>query len=172
MATANHVFGACIPQTDTGTNNAYEVLGVTMNGGTVELETHRRPIYSDIGGPESPVEWQQMGGKATIRFKLIHPDEAVVTKIRKLSDANLSGNEGTPGTPGTVMGAGGHRFSLYLPSSTQNPWVFSNCMIAREGIKESSEADGYDLTIEAWRYIAASANSVANTVLYTRTAPS
>lgn len=170
MATAYHVFGACIPQVDTGSANAFEVLGVSEEGGTVEEEPLVREIFSDISGPMAPADHQQMGIKCTIRFKLVSPDEAVVTKIVLLSQAASSA--GTPGTPGTLMGTNSKKFKLYLPSSSQNPWVFTNCKIAKNGIKEGTEAGSYDLVIDAWRFIAGSASSVSGSSVYSRTAPS
>lgn len=168
-ATAYHVFGPCIPQVNTGVNAAYEVLGVTEEGGTIEEEFKTRPIHSDISGPEEAAEYQQMGVAATIRMKLVAPDEAIITKIKNLSSgAGSGGTEGTPGTPGALLGTSNCVFKLYLPSSTVSPWRFTSCKIDKNGIKEGTEAGSYDLTIRAWRFIAGTANSVANTTLYTR----
>lgn len=172
MATAYHVFGACIPQVSSGVNGAFEVLGVTEDGGTVEEEFKTRPIHSDLSGPEEAADYQQMGVAATIRMKIVAPDEAVLTKLKKLSSgAGSGGTDGTPGTPGTLLGTGNCTFSLYLPSASVSPWRFTTCKIDKNGIKEGTEAGSYDLTIRAWRFIPGTANSVANTTLYVRSAP-
>ncbi len=169
MATAYHVFGPCIPQVNTGTNGAYEVLGVSEDGGTVEIEHKTRPIHSDLSGPEEPAEKQAMGQSAVIRMKIVAPDEAVMTKLRNYSSgAGSGGTEGTPGTPGTLLGTTNSVFKLYLPSSAQSPWRFTSCHLEKDSIKEGTEADSYDLTIRAWRFIAGSVNTVANTTLYAR----
>lgn len=169
MATAFHVFGPCVPQTDTGSANAFEALGVCENGGTVDEEDLVQPIHSDLGGPMSPVEFQQMGIRYTIRMQIIAPDEAVVTKIKILSQGGSA--DGTPATPGLLLGTNSKKFKLYLPSANVAPWVFQHSRIVRNGIKEGTVAGSYDLTIDAWRFLAGSASSMSGAQA-TRVAPS
>lgn len=168
MATAYHYFGPCIPQTDTGSSNAFEALGVSEDGGRIEEEPLVKPVKSDLGGSEAPVEFQQMGLKVTCRVKLVAIDEAVLIKMKKLSIGNTT--EGVPATPGLLMGTNSKRFSLYLPSSTQAPWVLTNCRLISLSIKEGTEYGVYELVIEAWRYVAGTASTNAGAV-YTRTTP-
>lgn len=168
MATAYHNFGPCIPQVSTGANSAYEVLGVCQNGGRVAIEYLHRPIRSDLGG-EAPVEEQQMGVRARVTMEIIAPDKSVLSKVRARSGGTAAGTgEGTPATPGTLMGTSGAYFSLYLPSSNEDPWRFTSCKLASDEIKEGTESEPARLVFDAIRYVAGSANTVANTTLYTR----
>lgn len=170
MPFAQHVFGPCTPQVDTGASNAFEPLGVTEDGGTIEEEILEKLQHSDVSGPEAEADVQQMGLRVLIRFKLTNTDEAVLTKIKKLSQGGAAA-EGAPGTPGVWLGSGSFKFKLYLPSALQLPWVFTSCRLAKNGIKESTEFGNYDLTIKAWRYISPTASNVSGTTIYTRAAP-
>ena len=173
MATKYHNFGACVPQVGTGASGALEVLGATLNGGTIREEFKFRRLHSDLSGPETPAELQGMGVEATINFRLATVDEAVLTKVKLLSSGSTTaGTEGTPGTPGVLMGTSGSAFKLYLPSANENPWLFTTCVLLPDmRIKEGTESDPYELTFFAWRFIAGSAVAISGTTLYTRVPP-
>jgi hypothetical protein len=171
MTTAYHNFGPCVPQVSTGVSSAFEVLGVCDGGSRVEETFATRNIHTDLSGPDQPAEKQMMGVAVRVTMDISDPDETVITKIKQRSMANGGGTAGTPGTTGALLATGGHAFSLYLPSSTADPWVITTCSVAQNGITEGTVAGTYRITFEGWRFIPGANTTVSGTKLYTRTAP-
>lgn len=170
MATSYHVFGPCVPQVGTGTLNAMEVLGVTLDGGNVQLDHKEIPVHSDAGGPQAEVEIQQVGSIALIDFDLTSWDEAILTKLLLATEA--ASTLGQAGAPGALLGTGGFLKGLYLPSSVDSPWYFPFAKLMPNSGKFGTEHTRRRLRFKAIRFVPGSVATVAAVPLYTRAAPS
>jgi hypothetical protein len=152
----------------TGTSEAFEVLGVVLDGGTVTIQYEETGILTDAGG-KVPTEIQQMGSLAYIDFELPVKDLAVLDKIRRRSEGSATVGQG--GVPGVLLGTGSHLFKLYLPSTTASPWVFNWCKLETDAGKHGTEHTKDRLRFKAIRYIAGTATTTSGVALYTRVAP-
>lgn len=142
---AYRVYGDVSIQIGTAANNALETLGVTGDGGTIRITHHRKPVYSDVGGPETPVEMQDMGETARINVSLIAFNEDV---YRRMKARAKIGNQkaGVAGdiTPrGRLLGTDGGLFQLFIPPMPQTnttvweeSWYFGSCDLDTEPVED------------------------------------
>lgn len=171
MATAYEVFGPCVPQTGTGTNNAMETLGVCRDGGQIRIQYVKDEIKSDAAGGArgAPAELQALGKTARVTMQLPSKDVAVVAKCRFRSEGGAT--DGLAPAPGLLLGTSGSAFGLYLPSSLGTPWFFPFCVLEDPGLNQGTRFAEDELTFFAWRFVAGSAATVAGVKLYQRSAP-
>lgn len=169
MALAYFTAGPGYLQTNTGASSAYETLGMSQDGIRIGIERLHSPIKSDAAG-ESPADFQFMGSQARITAELTAWDKAVLAKLQAKADA--SATDGQAGAIGAILGVGGFDFSLYLPSSTADPWVFAACKL--EGAQEvnvGTKQSILRITFMAFRKVGPTSTNVSGTALYTRVAP-
>lgn len=172
MATKYYNFGPTVIQTATGVAGAYEVLGVATKGGRIQIKNEFKDLRSDLSG-NAAAERQWLGSAARISVELATVDVAVLTKVIQRAMANDAAAEGLPGTPGALMATGQHAHGLYLPSSNENPWVFTTAMLEEPEKVEGTEHEPFRLVFGAIRYIPGTASVLSNSyTLYTRVAPS
>jgi hypothetical protein len=145
-----------------------EVLGVCLDGGSIQIQYEETPVLSDAGG-KVPTDIQQMGSLAYIDFELPVKDTAVLDKILRRSEGSATVGQG--GAPGALLGTGSFLFKLYLPSTTGTPWVFQACKLENAGGKYGTEHTKDRLRFKAIRYIAGTATTTSGVALYTRVAP-
>lgn len=119
MAIGVQVTGKALVKVDTGTSNALESLGYSING----IEISDEPFYSDVpsdenGGDEGPpIDVQYFGSVATIRMELSRWDSAVAAKVFPFL---YGGTAGTQGTPGALMSNNSFRLVIEPTSDPRN----------------------------------------------------
>lgn len=121
-----HVNGTALVSTGTAGGNSLEVCGYTVDGVQVEFTHNVAEIFTDVFGPMTPHDFQDMGEVAVITADFIATDRAV------LSRAMNRGDKSSPGllnTPGLVLGAGGYCFPLYIASPADVGWFFYRCLL-------------------------------------------
>lgn len=177
MARTYHVHGPCYVQTNTGTNAAYETLGMTVEGARITITPIKQEVRSDAAAG-APADLQFMGDTAQIDVELADWDDDVLDKVIYKSMA--SATDGASGKPGALMSAGNFAHSLYLPSTantatpsqSEDPWVFG-CVTLRNPheVNVGTRVGVKRLSFFAWRPVGPTATTVNNTALYTRVAP-
>lgn len=174
MAKSYHVFGAALIQTGTGSAGALEDLGFTESGGDIEITYHEENIMTDVAGPATPAEIQNMGNDAVIRVRMPIVDQTILDKVLSKNDATTPA-PGTEGTAGTLLGTGSYAFRLaIIPENTptsENPWNFKTVKLRSQRRTEGTKATYAELVFYAWPFLAATATSRKDVVLYTRSVP-
>lgn len=168
---AYRVYGGLSVQVGTSTNNALETLGVTQEGGTIQITRHRRPIYSDVGGPETPVDIQDMGETAMINFSLIAFNEDVLRRLAVKARAGIekSNSYGNITPRGRCIGTDGGTFRLFLPPTltatnvvSEESWYFGTCdVINADEVKVGTVVTSVRMQIYAFPYIAGTAVKIS-----------
>lgn len=110
---------------DTGSTNALQQLGWTLNGINIEAIGFISPIHSDENGGEQgpPVDYQLMGQQHRITLELSKPVMTVVAALEKFYNPNTSSaNVGT----GMLLGCSSGTFRLLLMSPTAGATFLRN----------------------------------------------
>lgn len=118
MAITVQVDGLAVIKVDTGTSNALESLGYTLDGSQITEQTFTHPVHSDEHGGDAgpPVDMQYMGEVHLIRLLLTKWDATVGNKIMPI----YGGTAGTPGTPGTLMFENAYRLLIHTTNRPRN----------------------------------------------------
>jgi len=140
---AYRVHGPVVLSVGTGANNALQDIGVSESGAQLRVTYHTRPVYSDVGGPETPVELQDMGQSAKISMDLCSWNETYLQQLY-IRAGGANGQAATYGdvTPrGRFIGTDGKLFCVTLIPQLQTAstywedgWHFYYCHL--EGAKE------------------------------------
>jgi hypothetical protein len=120
MAIAVEVKGAVAISVGTGSADALESLGYSMNGVTYIEEAFYDNVMGDQNGGDAgpPIEIQVFGQIHRVRMELTKWDEAVADKIRARANDNGSTTAGSFGlTPGSLLFAGGYGYRLVCNSA-------------------------------------------------------
>ena len=170
MSQSIHVGGESQIKTGTGSAQALEILGVSVDGVDIEIEDHVSPIYTDTnGGPEGRIPFDEMGygQTANIRAQLVFYDETILAKLRPTF---VGGSEGLQDVAGTLFGAGSKYFRLLVLSPTDGvPWNFLKArMTGSKRVKIGVRQSVWNLSFFALPY-SGSSGSTASNVLYNRT---
>lgn len=169
MAQQYFTFGPCSLQTSTGASNAFETVGLTVDGGKITLDIKEVPVMSDAGGPQAEAEIQQMGMTALIECSLVAWDDAILDKMMLAGEA--SATLGQTGAMGALLGTGGFLKGLYLPSSTDRPWYFPTAKLLPNDGNFGSEHTKRRVRFKAIRFIPGTALTVGTVYLFKRAAP-
>lgn len=167
---AHRVHGPAVVLVGTGSNNALETLGVTLDGASIRLTHHRRDVHNDVGGPDAPVDRQDMGSTARISVTLV---DILEDTLRKLEYRSREGNGQAPTfgdiTPrGRLVGADGKTFRVQFVPQLQTAntywedgWHFYYCDMDQEPVENriGTVVTNVRLSFFAFPYIAA---NVAN----------
>lgn len=166
------VFGACLVQVGTGTNNALETLGYTESGVTVRERYALTPIMTDVMGPELPGEMQKFGIEAFASAPLISWNPTVWEKVMKrMSNATTAGQMAASGTlvhtNSTTV-----RAALVSGDSLEDPYYFPTCVLKEPTERKLASKHGpLVVNIYATAFHLATATTVANSVVWSRTLP-
>ncbi len=152
--TSFHAFGPALvyiqPYID-GELGDISLLGYTDHGARMRVVKNISDIITDIYGPMTPHDLQDMGMIANIQAPLIASDRTVLDSILNPGD---SSGPGLINTPGLVLGATGHLFavgitsdSLELAGQVDSPWFFPFCM-TRPGFDTTLATRANPFTVE------------------------
>lgn len=115
MSRAVQVFGTVYVKTGTGSADALEDVGFSVNGVTITAEAFFEDIKGDENGGDGgpPIEIQYFGEMHRVRIELNKWDSTVVGHLQRLK----GGTAGTPGAVGTLVFAGSKHFRLLLDNA-------------------------------------------------------
>lgn len=155
----------------TGSAGALELLGFTESGCDMDVTENKSEIMTDVLGPMTPQDFQDMGAVARVVCPLIAMDDAVMAKIMMRGDHTGAGVIATAGlinTPGLVLGSGGYGFKVGIASTFDSPWVFAKCITKTYGAKLATKANPFKFEFFAWPYAPFTATTGKDLTLWTR----
>lgn len=160
------VNGTALVYVGTGIGGALELLGYTDQGVQMNVDEHKLEIFSDVFGPRTPHDFQDMGMTARIVAPLIAMDRTVLASITGRGDRTTVG---MISTPGLVLGSGGYFFRVGIASPADAPWSFSYCLL-RPGFnsKLATKANPFNVEFFAWPFKTYTATNGLDGVLWTR----
>ena len=146
MAIAVNVTGPALVRTGTGTANALEDLGFSINGIQLIETVFESDVPGDQNGGEEgpPIDIQYFGQIDRIRMEFSKYDELVVDKIRARLRGGTAGIIGTAGT--LIAGTSVFYRLLITPTNTPRNYVAA---IPREPI-EVNRGTKYSRLIMEW----------------------
>ena len=165
--------GPALVNVGTGSAGALELLGYTDHGVRIRIIENYSDIITDIMGPMTPQDVQNMSFVANISCPLIAMDRTVMAKLQGRGDRTTAG---LSSSPGLVMGATGWAFRVGIASSAlqgvaaDSPWSFSKC-ITRPGFDTqlATRANPFNIEFFAWPYSLFTNTSGKDVPLWTRT---
>ena len=160
------VNGAALVYVGTGTLGALQLLGFTDQGVDVEIMENKAEIFTDIFGPMTPHDFQDMGMVARIVCPLIAMDRTVMNTVLGRSNQTTKGQVGTPGL---VLGVNGYAFRVGISSLFDVPWSFSYAVTRpRHGTRLATKANPYRIEFFAWPYASYTVVTGKDAPLWTR----
>lgn len=162
MAVTVNVDGPATVKTGTGTADALETLGLSINGIQIFEGAFFYDVPGDANGGDDgpPIALQFLGRIDRVRMELSSFDTAVADKVRRR--LNDDGAVGDVATPGTILDATNNGFRLLiLPTNRPINYLFA---IPREPMEINKGTKFSHLVIE-WE-----CHAVAETLFNTTTA--
>ena len=165
------VNGSAIVYTDVDTPGSFLPLGYTDSGVDMNVQQNKGEILTDIFGPMTPQDFQDFGMTARLVCPFIAMDRTEMNAVLTLGDSLTSPNGATT-TPGLVLGEAGYKFGVYIASSFDSPWVFSNAIVRPGfGTRLAVKANVFRMEFYCWPYAPSSALTGAGIQLWSRSAP-
>lgn len=168
----------------TGSSDALEVLGTSEDGVQIQITEFTQPIYNDVGGPDTPVDFQRMGKTGTIQFTLIDVNDSVMRKIRNRRYTQPGGTvvnlgDGIEPPRGTMVGLGAQAFKVAIAAQWEDPFYFPTAKLARTPVsfKLGTTLTKWQFTLDVWAYIAPTVTNLTSLaegslpILYSRAIP-
>ena len=151
-----------------GVMQSRQLVGYTDNGVRMRVIENYSDIITDVMGPMTPHDIQNMGMVANITVPLIASDRTVLALIQGRGDRTAVGQVSTPGL---VMGANSYQFMVSISSPADSPWNFLYC-ITRPGFETqlATKANPFTLEFFAWPWSLYTNTAGKDTTLYNRTA--
>lgn len=166
MATGYHVNGTAFVYVGVGGGGSLAELGYTVDGVDIDFSKNTSDIITDVMGPMTPQDIQDMGEVATITCPFIVTDRDVLSAVMNRGDRAAVG---FMNTPGLVLGLSGNAFSVGIASPADAPWYFSTCILKPSArVKLATKANPFTLTFYAWPYIPPTTATGHNAPLYLR----
>ncbi len=160
------VNGTAFVYTGTGAAGALETLGYTVDGVNQNITENKGEIITDLFGPMTPQDYQDLGMVAKITCPFIAMDRAVLAKVMNRGDR--TGAIGALSTPGLVLGVSGYAFRLAIASTFDSPWSFNSCILATESTRLGTRANPMQLDFNAWPFVSYTAVTGRDARLWTR----
>jgi len=133
----------------------YSLLGYTDHGVRMRVIENKSDIITDIYGPMTPHDIQDMGAIANIQVPLIASDRGILAEIMNRGDHS---SPGQINTPGLVLGANSFLFniaitsnSLALEGQVDDPWQFPYCC-TRPGFDTTLATRANPFTVEFFAF--------------------
>lgn len=110
------VAGPVLARTGTGSANALEDLGYSINGVRIFEDVFMGDVPGDQNGGDAgpPIDVQYFGQIDRVELEL---NKYVPTVVGKIAPRLLGGTAGTIGTPGTLISGGSKAFRLLLTAT-------------------------------------------------------
>ncbi len=172
------VNGSSLVYTGTGSAGALELLGYTDNGVDIQINKNLSEIFTDIYGPMTPHDLQDMGMTARIVAPFIAIDRTVMTKVLTKGDNSGSGStQGKLNTAGLPLGAGfpngvggaNFLFKVAIASPADVNWQFNYCAVRPTfGTRLATKANPFRLEFLALPWQSYTATTAKDAVLYQR----
>lgn len=159
------VNGTSFVYVGTGGAGALELLGYTENGVDQDITENKSEIITDLFGPMTPQDFQDMGMIARIICPFIAIDRSVLAKVMNRGDRTTLGSLNTPGL---VLGVAGYGFRVAIASTFDSPWSFTKCILRNTGVRLATKANPMRLEFLAWPYASYLATTGKDTPLWTR----
>lgn len=163
--------GSALVYVGTGTAFALELLGYTDNGVDIQINTNKSEIFTDIYGPMTPHDFQDMGMTARVVAPLVAIDRTVFGKLITRGDNSGSGGvtQGLLNTAGLPVGVN----SFYVPVVIASPfdvnWKFSYCLVRPTvGTRLATKINPLRVEFLAWPFQSFTATTAKNAVLWVR----
>lgn len=154
MAYTPHVNGpALISVGAQGTAGGLYPVGYTDAGPQISIEFFVEPIIADNGGPNIPVDYQQMGKMAKINMALVVYDQTVFSDWLTNSQGGSAG--GDIPELGNLIFANNGGFRLVIASPIDAlPWRFFYCKVDDVSQRPGTKYTTYNVAITAvpWIY--------------------
>lgn len=160
------VNGAALVYVGTGGSGALQLLGYTDQGVDIEIIENKQEIMTDLFGPMTPQDFQDMGLMARIVAPLIAMDRTVLATVMGRSNQTTKGQTGTPGL---VLGVNGYAFRVGIASLFDSPWSFNSCLLRpRSATRLATKANPFRVEFLAWPYTPYTATTGKDVTLWTR----
>lgn len=145
-----------------------ELLGYTTDGVEMNVSENNAEIFTDLMGPMTPQDFQNMGMVARIRAPLIAMDRTVLASVTGRGDRTLVGQISTPGM---VIGMSNFTFRVGIAAPADFPWVFPYCIMNKGfGSKLATKANPFNVEFFAWPWTSYTALTAKDRTLWTRAA--
>lgn len=164
--------GCAFVYTGTGTLGALELLGYTEAGVDMDITENKAEIMTDLYGPMTPQDFQDMGAMVRLVTPMIAYDDAVLAKVMMRGDHTGAGVIATAGlinTAGLVLGIAGYGFRVAIASTFDSPWSFTKAIMRGEGTRLATKVNPFRLELLCWPYAPYTATSAKDVSLWTRT---
>jgi hypothetical protein len=146
-------------------------LGISEEGVDLSITYFDDPVIADTGGPNCPVDLQDMGVIAEIRARLVIYDLAKLTTLRQRGSGTAGTFEAEGALPpiGTLIYANGFANRLIVIDQDETAWRFwATKLRGASEIKLGTKRKIWNLRWIAWAPIGV-ANTAAGAVLYDHT---
>ena len=166
MADGFHVSGTCLVYSGTGPGNALELVGYSDAGVDVQITHNVKEIFTDLFGPMTPHEFQDLGEVAVISVPFIVSYREILKKIQNRGDKST---QGWLNSPGYLLGSSGASFKIGLTAPADEPYLFYNCLWRPDSrVKLGTVAAPFTAQFFAWPFLPYTAVSGRNAPLYAR----
>ena len=152
--------------TGSGPGYALELLGYTESGVDKSVTYNRSEIITDLFGPMTPQDFQDMGMVAQARCPFIAIDRGVLARVMAAGDGGL----GLINTPGRVIGMSGYAIPLVIGSKADFAWSFPASILRNESTRLATKANPDTLEFFCWPFLPYTATTGKGATLWTRPA--
>lgn len=149
-----------------GTVSSVSLLGYTDGGVDLDHNFNLEEIYTDVFGPRTPHDMQDMGRTGILSIPLIASDRTLLSSAMHRGDMGAVGQLGTPGLP---LGTYGYSMAVRIASSFDTGWSFLNCFLRPTArTKLGVKANPFTLQFLCLPVATAQTTSGRNAQLYVR----
>lgn len=165
MPVSYMVNGSALVYAGVGSAGSLALLGYTESGVQKRITENKAEIITDLFGPMTPQDFQDMGMVARIVCPFIATDRDVLALVMNRGDRAAIGSINTPGL---ILGVTGYAFPLFIASNFDSPWYFYKTIVRGEDTTLATRANPYTLEFFAWPYLPPTYTSGKNAPLWRR----
>lgn len=169
------VNGAAAISAGVGSAGALVQVGYTESGALITPLIKSRPIYSDLGGPDVPVDFQHMGEMVVVDIDMpVWREDYLRTLIGRAfkADGTTRQTAGLAASRGQLWGLAGLFFTLAISSEYEDPHYFPTVMHGEPfGLNLGSIHSKYRMRFTAWPYLVGSSTTAIDKTCWLRAIP-
>lgn len=166
MADGFHINGPCLLYPSTGPGGSLELLGYTVDGVDVQVTHNLSEVMTDVMGPMTPHDLQDMGEVAVVTCPLMVSYRDCLKRVMGRGDKPA---EGTLNSPGLLLGQSGASFLLGVTSPGDEPYLFDNVVWRPDArVKLSTKAQPFVIQFFGWPRLPFTATTGRGARLYSR----